>query len=85
MPGALSSDHLPGPFITGAVAAAMPVTGSSAPPSVTQIGLLAWAVIVAIAIEPMTPIGPIGLRNPSSVSTPPPNSKSPARPTGVPA
>src|SRR5215208_4294855 len=76
-PRARSRSHFPGPFRMRAVAVAMLVTGSSAPPSVTQIGLPDRALTVAIA--PMMPRGPRGLRNPSAVSTPPPNSESPAR------
>ena len=57
---------------------AMLVTGSSAPPLVTQIGLPQWTLAVAMLIELITPSGPSGLRNPSSVSTPPPNSLRPA-------
>ncbi len=49
------------------------------PPSVTQIGLPQWAFLVAIAMAPMIPSGPKGLRSPRAVSTPPPNSERPAR------
>jgi hypothetical protein len=54
-------------------------SGSLAPPSVTQMGLPQWAFLVAIDMEPITPSGPKGLSRPSAVSTPPPNSESPAR------
>jgi hypothetical protein len=62
-----------------AVDTAMLRTGSSAPPSVTQMGLPQWAFLVAIDMAPMTPSGPKGLSSPKTVSTPPPNSESPAR------
>src|SRR5258708_24350028 len=54
------------------------VTGSSAPPDVTQIGLPQWTLAVAMPIAPMMPTGPTGLRKPSNVNTPPPNSDAPA-------
>src|SRR5215212_2983852 len=74
-----SRENESGSRIMRAVEIAMLRTGSSAPPSVTQIGLSQCAFLVAIAMEPMTPRGPSGLRNPNAVSTPPPNSDSPAR------
>src|SRR5215216_5277399 len=75
----LSREYFPGPLSRRAVEIAVFVTGSSAPPSVTQIGLPQWAFAVATDIEAMTPIGPKGLSSPRAVSTPPPNSQSPDR------
>ena len=56
----------------------MLVTGSSAPPEVTQIGLPACALPVAIAIGAISVSGPTGCMKPSAVSRPPPNSLQPA-------
>src|SRR5215210_8773393 len=79
IPKVLSREYFPGPPSRRAVEIAVFVTGSSAPPSVTQIGLPQWAFAVAMDIEAITPIGPKGLSSPRAVSTPPPNSQSPAR------
>src|SRR3712207_7057906 len=78
IPSARSREYLPGPASMRAVAMDMLVTGSSGPPSVTQIGLPQWAFLVAMAMAPMIPIGPSGLSSPRSESTPPPNSEPPA-------
>src|SRR5919199_338901 len=79
-PSARSSEYLPGPISIRALAIAVFVKGSSAPPLVAQIGFSCngWTLAVAIAMAPVTPRGPRGLRNPRSISTPPPNSESPA-------
>src|ERR671910_3375594 len=79
IPKRRSREYLSGSRIIRAVDTAMLSRGSSAPPSVTQTGLPQWAFLVAIDIDPMTPSGPKGLSSPSAVSTPPPNSESPAR------
>src|SRR5829696_8797848 len=79
IPKVLSREYFPGPLSRRAVEIAVFVTGSSAPPSVTQIGLPQWAFAVAMDIEAMIPIGPKGLSSPRAVSSPPPNSQSPAR------
>src|SRR5215207_3034554 len=73
IPKVLSREYFPGPLSRRAVEIAVFVTGSSAPPSVTQIGLPQWAFAVAMDIEAMTPIGPKGLSSPRAVSTPPPH------------
>src|SRR3712207_6499064 len=78
MPNARSREYFPGPASMRADAMDIFVTGSSGPPSVTQIGLPQWAFLVAMAIAPMTPMGPSGLSSPRSESTPPPNSEPPA-------
>src|SRR5919199_4149914 len=79
-PSARSSEYLPGPISIRALAIAVFVKGSSAPPLVAQIGFSCsgWTLAVAIAMAPVTPRGPRGLSNPRSISTPPPNSESPA-------
>src|ERR687897_1059060 len=79
IPNTRSREYLSGSRIISAVDMAMLSRGSSAPPSVTQTGLPQWAFLVAIDIDPMTPRGPKGLSSPKTVSTPPPNSESPAR------
>src|SRR5829696_7551893 len=47
IPKVLSREYFPGPLSRRAVEIAVFVTGSSAPPSVTQIGLPQWAFAVA--------------------------------------
>jgi hypothetical protein len=80
MPSARSSEYLPGPISIRALAIAVFVKGSSAPPLVAQMGFSCngWTFAMAIAMDPVTPRGPRGLRNPRSMSMPPPNSESPA-------
>src|ERR671913_215987 len=79
IPKRRSREYLSGSRIIRAVDTAMLSRGSSAPPSVTHTGLPQWAFLVAIDIDAMTPRGPKGLSSPKTVSTPPPNSESPAR------
>jgi hypothetical protein len=67
IPKVLSREYFPGPLSRRAVEIAVFVTGSSAPPSVTQIGLPQWAFAVAMVIEATTPIGPKGLSSPSKL------------------
>src|SRR5919112_2043186 len=79
IPKSRSRENASGSRTMSAVEMAMLRTGSSAPPSVTQIGLPQWAFLVAIDIAAMIPSGPRGFNSPRPVSTPPPNSESPAR------
>jgi hypothetical protein len=79
IPKMRSREYLSGSRIMRAVETAMLRRGSSAPPSVTQMGLPQWAFLVAIDMDAMTPSGPKGFSSPKAVSTPPPNSESPAR------
>src|SRR3712207_7017271 len=66
IPKALSREYLPGPLSRRAVEIKVLVTGSSAPPSVTQIGLPQWAFAVAMDIDAITPTGPKGLSSPTA-------------------
>src|SRR5207253_5616335 len=77
-PNRRSNERAPGPARASALAIAMFVAGSSAPPWFTQIGLSPCCFRQATIIGAIDTTGPAGLRRPSAVSAPPVSSVAPA-------